>query len=149
MGEMVYLHQKFFDQLTTHELYDIVRVRAAVFVVEQNIVYQDMDGVDFSALHIWLTKEDAVIAYMRIFPDIKEPDTVRMGRVLTIARGQGYGAVLLRDGIAAAKHTLEAKRIRLDAQTYAIGFYEKAGFAVCSAEFLEDGIPHREMVLEL
>ncbi len=143
------LHRKTFDTLTASELYDILGARAAVFVVEQNIVYQDMDGVDREALHLWLTDDESIIAYMRIFPDKKDAGTVRMGRVLTTVRGQGYGGILLKDGITAAKDHFGAGQIKLDAQTYAIGFYEKAGFTVCSAEFLEDGIPHKEMVLTL
>ncbi len=139
------LHIKSFPELTARELYEILRVRAAVFVVEQNCVYPDPDGIDLHSIHVWLEEKGKILAYLRLFRKAGETDTVQIGRVLTTERGKGYGAQILQAGIKAAQTRLQSKELYLEAQSYAIGFYEKAGFRVTSAEFLEDGIPHVQM----
>ncbi len=145
----VKLNAKFFDELTAAELYEILRARAAVFVVEQNCVYQDVDGVDYRSLHVFYESDGQVTAYLRLFPKPDEEGTVQMGRVLTVQRGTGLGGVLLKDGIRLARETMNARKIFLEAQCYAAGFYEREGFRICSGEFLEDGIPHVAMELTL
>ena len=145
----VKLNAKFFDELTAAELYEILRARAAVFVVEQNCVYQDVDGVDYRSLHVFYESDGQVTAYLRLFPKPDEEGTVQMGRVLTVQRGTGLGGVLLKDGIRLARETMNARKIFLEAQCYAAGFYAREGFRIGSAEFLEDGIPHVAMELTL
>ena len=140
---------KTFDELTTKELYEILKARAEIFVVEQNCVYQDLDGIDYQSLHVFYEEDGKVLAYLRAFAKDNEADTVQMGRVLTIEHGKGLGGKLLRDGIAQIKERMNPQRIYIEAQCYAIGFYEKEGFRVCSEEFLEDGIPHVQMILEI
>lgn len=140
---------KYFNELTTKELYEILKARAAVFVVEQNCVYQDLDDVDQKSLHIFYESEGKVTAYMRTFIKDEATETVQMGRVLTMEHGKGLGGLLLRDGIAYIRKNMNPKRIYIEAQCYATGYYEREGFQVCSEEFLEDGIPHVGMVLEL
>ena len=137
------LHIKPFLSLTVSELYEILRVRSGVFVVEQNCVYQDPDGIDRESLHVWMEEEGRILAYLRLFR--KGENCVQIGRVLTTERGKGYGSRILQAGIQAAEEWLHAAELYLEAQTYAIVFYEKAGFRVTSAEFLEDGIPHVQM----
>lgn len=139
------LHIKSFPELTARELYEILRVRAAIFVVEQNCVYPDPDGIDLQSTHVWMEENGKILAYLRFFRKEGETDTVQIGRVLTTERGKGYGAQILQAGIRAAETRLHPKKLYLEAQSYAIGFYEKAGFRVTSAEFLEDGIPHVQM----
>ena len=139
------LHIKPFPELTVWELYEILRVRAAVFVVEQNCVYPDPDGTDLHSLHVWLEEDNTILAYLRLFRKDSAENTVQIGRVLTTERGKGYGAKILQAGIQAAEEQMRAAELYLEAQTYAIGFYEKAGFHVTSGEFLEDGIPHVKM----
>lgn len=136
---------KNFSELTTKELYEILKVRVAVFVVEQNCVYQDLDDIDYRSIHVFYREEDEIAAYLRIFEKDKEKGIFQIGRVLTVKRGIGLGEKIMRETIAVAKKQIDAKQIKLEAQVYAIGFYEKVGFEVCSGEFLEDGIPHVEM----
>ena len=143
------LTAKFFDELTASELYEILKARAAIFVVEQNCVYQDIDGVDVRSLHVFYESAGAVEAYLRLFPKPGEEGTVQMGRVLTVHHGLGHGGRLLKDGIRLARDRMNAKKIFLEAQCYAVGYYAREGFRICSEEFLEDGIPHVAMELLL
>lgn len=138
-----------FAALTAAEVYEILRVRMAVFIVEQQCPYQDIDGTDQAALHLFSTEQGTITAYLRVYPHDGQPGTVHLGRVLTTVRGSGLGAQILQAGIAAAREKLGAHRIVIEAQTYAKGFYTRAGFVQTSGEFLEDGIPHMQMALEL
>ena len=135
---------KGFEELTVWELYEILRFRSEVFVVEQNCVYQDVDGVDPLSRHLFMIDDDGVIcAYLRWFPGSEE-GIAQIGRVLSRYRRRGIGSILLEyasDEIRERGY----QGIRVEAQTYAVPFYERAGFAVTSDEFDEDGIPHVEM----
>lgn len=143
------LHVKRFEELTLSELYNILRLRVDVFVVEQRCAYPDLDGRDERALHVFITDGAALAAYLRVLPRGEYfDDAVMIGRVIAAQRGRGLGAEVLRAGIAAARSLPGSDRIRIEAQSYAQGFYEKAGFVRCSDEFDEDGIPHVQMVLE-
>ena len=135
-----------FDELTPRELYRIMKARVDVFVVEQNCPYAELDDLDQEALHLWLEDEDGIAAYLRILKPGVEHECAALGRVLTLRRGGGYGRMILREGIAAAKAEFGADRIYLEAQTYARGFYEKEGFRAFSDEFILDGIPHVRMI---
>jgi len=139
------MRSKYFEELSTNELYEILRARAEIFVVEQNCVYQDLDGIDYESLHVFAEEGGKVTAYLRAF--YKDEDTVQMGRVLTLRHGEGLGGKLLREGIAQIRARMHPAKICIDAQCYATGFYEREGFRICSEEFLEDGIPHVRMVL--
>lgn len=141
------LVSKFFDELTTVELYEILKARAEIFVVEQNCVYQDLDDKDYKSLHIFYEDNGKVAGYLRAFN--KENDVVQMGRVLTIQHGTGLGGRLLKEGIEQIRAKLHPKHLYIEAQCYATGYYAREGFKVCSDEFLEDGIPHVQMMLEL
>lgn len=139
---------KRFDRLTPREVYEILKVRTAVFVVEQECPYQEVDGTDYDSLHVWLEENDSIVAYLRVFEKDKEKNMVQIGRVLSARRGEGLGAKILEHGIEAARLELNAESIFIEAQTYALPFYEKFGFKACGEEFLEDGIPHTPMMLE-
>ncbi len=139
---------KNFDRLTPREVYEILRIRTAVFVVEQECPYQEVDGTDYNSLHVWLEENDEIVAYLRIFEKDTETKTVQIGRVLSKRRGEGLGAKVLEHGIEAARLELGADSIFIEAQTYALAFYEKFGFEACGEEFLEDGIPHTPMMLK-
>lgn len=143
------LHIKSFEQLTTTDLYEILRLRSAVFVVEQTCPYQDIDGIDYESLHVYCEENGQLLAYLRLYLQDAESMTARIGRVISAQRGVGLGAKILSAGITAAQEELNARHIFIEAQSYAIGFYEKAGFTVCGEEFLEDGIPHVPMTLDL
>jgi len=140
---------KTFEELTTKELYEILRVRAEVFVVEQNCVYQDLDEKDQESLHLFYEKEGRIQAYLRVFLKNRKENLVQIGRVLTTARGTGLGLQILKEGLAAARRHFEAEEVYIEAQCYAVGYYEKVGFCITSEEFLEDGIPHVEMRVHL
>ncbi|MBR5521599.1 MAG: GNAT family N-acetyltransferase [Oscillospiraceae bacterium] len=139
---------KNFDRLTSREVYEILKIRTAVFVVEQNCPYQEVDGTDYDSLHVWLEEKDEIKAYLRAFPKTEDGKTVQMGRVLSKERGVGLGAQIVKAGIEAVKTEMAPEKIYIEAQTYALPFYEKFGFKVCGEEFLEDGIPHTPMTLE-
>lgn len=139
---------KHWDELTRDEVYDLLAVRTAVFVVEQHCPYQEVDGLDRRAWHVFARDSGGAIqACLRVLAP--EDGTAQIGRVLTVERGTGLGRALMERGIQAAWERTDARRIRLEAQSYAQGFYEKLGFRRTSLpEFLEDGIPHVEMALE-
>lgn len=138
---------KSFDELTNDELYDILRARNQVFVVEQNCVYQDADGSDRKALHVYIPYMGQIGAYCRILPaGIKYPEW-SIGRVLTTskARGQGLAHSLTIAALAAIKDH-GGTNCRISAQAYLQKFYESHGFVRIGGEYLEDDIPHIEML---
>lgn len=143
------LHKKTFSELTTAELYELLRIRTDVFVVEQNCVYQDMDYDDQQALHLWLTKDDQIVALCRVCPAGTHMEEVSIGRVITTVRGKGYGKQIMLAAIDAARKDFGATRIDLEAQEYAKGFYEQVGFRQSSETFILDGIPHIRMTLTI
>ena len=136
---------KAFSQLTAEELYELLRLRAEVFVVEQNCVYQDLDGRDRNALHLLLWEGDVLQAYLRVLPAGTAFPTAGLGRVCTRSRGRGLGRAIVAAGIAAARDRLGAEELTIEAQTYVRALYESFGFRQTSEEFLEDGIPHIQM----
>ena len=141
------LTAKTFSELTPRELYEILKSRAEIFIIEQNINYNDMDDVDYESLHCFFTENGAVTAYLRAYRI--DEDTVKAGRVLTRRHGHGLGRELLEKSIPAIAKRIACKKIHIDAQKHAVGFYEKFGFVVTSGEFLEEGIVHVSMELDL
>ena len=138
---------KHFDELSNEELYKILKARQDVFVVEQECPYHDIDGADMDALHVFIEDKNNVLAYLRAIR--KDTDTIQMGRVLTLQRGEGLGKEILKAGIQQIIRNYDPQRIYIEAQSYATGFYEQEGFVICSEEFLEDNIPHVGMELIL
>lgn len=139
---------KTFGQLTADELYEILRARSAVFVMEQRILYQDMDEIDRRAIHVFLRRDASdVVAYARIFPG-SGTDDVHMGRVLTTERGKGFGRRVVRAAVGAAVFRMKARRIVIDAQTSVTQFYERLGFRQVSGENIIEEIPHVKMILD-
>ena len=139
------LHKKTFQELTTDELYELLRVRSDVFVVEQNCVYQDLDYDDQKAIHLWLTVEDKVVALARVCPADTHMKEISIGRIISTERGKGYGKQIMLHAIDAAIEHFDAKLIDIEAQEYAKGFYEGVGFKQSSEIFMLDGIPHIKM----
>ncbi len=140
-------HIKRFHELTVDELYDLLKLRTDVFVVEQKCPYPELDGLDREALHVWLSDEGGIAACLRVMDRGAESEHVSIGRVVAARRRQGLGTRVLREGIRAARERFGAEHIYLEAQTYARGLYEKQGFRAVSEEFLLDGIPHVKMLL--
>lgn len=142
------LHRKRFGELTTDELYRILKLRVAVFVVEQNCPYMELDDFDQEAVHVWLEDEDGIAAYLRVMGRGVESEYVSIGRVIAVKRRIGMGSRILAEGILAARDCFQAEQIYLEAQVYARAFYEKQGFRQISEEFVLDGIPHIRMLRE-
>jgi ElaA protein len=140
---------KAWDELTRDELYALMVARQEVFVVEQTCPYLDADGADSRALHLWATDDvTPVLAYLRVFaPGVKGAEA-RLGRVLTTAAGrkQGLGRALMRRGIDVVGERFGAVPIRIGAQKYLERFYGELGFVSEGPDYLEDGIPHVDMV---
>lgn len=139
---MTTLHRAFGPALAAADLYEILRLRSDVFVVEQDCVYADIDGLDLlpETEHLWLASDTEVLACLRV---LAEPGGGRrIGRVVTAksARGQGLAAQLMAAALEGA-----TGEFVLDAQTYAQQLYARFGFVAEGEEFLEDGIPHITM----
>ena len=145
MNIKLQLHKKSFEELTTDELYELLRVRSEVFVVEQNCVYQDMDGDDQKSIHLWMTNNDIIVSLARVCPAGSHMKEVSIGRVITTERGKGYGKQIMLHAINAAIEHFGATRIDIEAQEYAKEFYESVGFRQSSDTFMLDGIPHIKM----
>lgn len=144
---MMKLYIKTFNELTLEELYDILRLRVDVFVVEQNCPYEEVDGLDKDAIHVYYKDNDELIAYLRVLDRGVESEDVAIGRVIAKKRRQGLGTLILKEGIKAAKEIFDADAIYIEAQSYAKKFYENLGFVQTSDEFLLDGIAHIKMRL--
>lgn len=142
------LHIKKFGELTLEELYEILRHRAEIFVEEQTCPYNDVDGLDIDAYHVYFTDDDGIAAYLRVLDRGVQHEEVTIGRVIAVKRGRGLGAEIFKAGIEVAKEKLGAKKIQIPAQCQARGFYEKFGFRQISEEFLDVGIPHIHMELD-
>jgi ElaA protein len=141
---------KSFDELSTLELYTILKARVDVFVVEQHCHYPDLDDLDKVALHIWAENNHQLMAYCRIFPpDIKYPEA-SIGRVLTTQefRKKGLGKILVTKAIASIKEHFDSTEIKISAQDYLIEFYQSFGFVSTGKKYLEDDIPHTEMLMQ-
>lgn len=137
-----------FKELSVSQLYEILRARNEVFLLEQGIVCLDTDGVDYRALHCFSEEEGRVIAYLRAFYDPEDPDTVVIGRVLTRTRGCGHGRALMQFAMREIAQKLPCRRFVLHAQCHAAGFYEKLGFVQLGDIFLEEGVEHIMMEAE-
>lgn len=139
---------KTFDQLTSNELYTLLRLRSEVFVVEQDCVYQDLDGKDERALHVLGLEEGKLVAYARCFQAGDYFDEAAIGRVLVREnyRKLGYGHEITKASIKAIKTKYKADKIKISAQTYLVIFYESHGFKTTGDRYLEDGIPHIAML---
>ena len=139
---------KKFDELTLDELYDLLKLRAQVFVVEQNCPYQDLDDIDKDAYHVFIVDKGEIVACARVIDKGKRLDEVSIGRVISARRRQGLGTTVMKASIKTAKQFFGAKKIKIGAQEYAIPFYQQVGFKVVSDTYLEDGIPHKYMIYE-
>ncbi|MBZ9730667.1 GNAT family N-acetyltransferase [Salegentibacter sp. JZCK2] len=139
---------KTFNELSLEELYQILQLRSEVFVVEQDCVYQDIDGKDQKALHVLGLKEGKVIAYTRCFDKGFYFDEAAIGRVVVKEnqRKFGYGHLILKASILAIEERFKTNNIKLSAQQYLTDFYESHGFMQIGEGYLEDGIPHIAMV---
>ncbi|RIJ48588.1 GNAT family N-acetyltransferase [Maribellus luteus] len=141
---------KHFSELTNEELYGIMQLRAEVFVVEQNCVYNDLDGHDKEAIHQFLRKDGVVVACSRLLKPGSRFSDYSIGRVVVkeSERGTGLGIQMMEEAKDFMLKEWNAEKIKISAQKYLQKFYEELGFVVITEEYLEDGIPHFGMLLE-
>ena len=141
---------KTFDELSAQELHAVLKARIDVFVVEQNCPYPEVDGDDPRAIHLWAENNGNVAAYCRIFqPGIKY-DESSIGRVLTTQkfRKMNLGKTLMKFAIATIESRFGTNSIRISAQDYLLSFYAELGFVATGKSYLEDEIPHSEMLIK-
>lgn len=138
-----------FNELTVAELYDILQLRTAVFVVEQNCVYQDMDGKDQISLHLLVKSTGStLLAYARLLPPHVSYTEPSIGRVVSnpAFRKAGFGKILMQKAIESVSARWPHQGIRISAQLYLLQFYQNLGFSPVGESYLEDNIPHIEML---
>jgi len=138
---------KTFEELTKTELYEILQTRAEVFVKGQGINCVDPDGVDYKSLHFFSMAEGKVNSYLRAYG--ADAGAVKVGRILAVPQKEGIGTGLMQYAIKELKKRTGCERIIMDAQKHAVPFYEKLGFKVTSGEYLEEGIVHVDMCLQM
>lgn len=139
---------KTFNELTLKELYEVLQLRSQVFVVEQDCVYQDIDGKDEKALHVLGYKTGELVAYTRCFKPGDYFQEASIGRVIVKEnhRKYGYGHEILKASVNEIKNRYHTGVIKLSAQQYLVEFYKAHGFKEKGEGYLEDGIPHIGMI---
>ena len=138
-----------FAELDTETLYDILSLRQAIFVVEQNCPYQDLDGLDQAAFHMLCREGNTLLAYQRCLPPGVSYAESSIGRIIVAAtaRGRQLGRELVQRGIDFNRRQWPDVDIRIGAQAHLAAFYGSLGFELQGEEYVEDGIPHVHMVL--
>lgn len=138
---------KKFSELTPDELYEILRIRNEVFVIEQTCIFQDCDEKDQRSYHLFGIDKGKIIAYLRILEKGVSYSEISIGRVLVDKkhRRKGFARDILLKAIDFIENNLNEKEIRISAQKYLVDFYESLGFVISSEMYLEDGIPHIDM----
>jgi len=138
---------KTFEELTTKELYNILALRAEIFVVEQECVYNDVDGKDLKSIHIWLEDTGIITAYVRIVDAGVSYEESSIGRVIVNKdyRGRGLAKKIFSEGIRYITQVKVEDKITIGAQEYLKDFYGSFGFKRISDTYIEDGIPHLDM----
>ncbi|MEC4113129.1 GNAT family N-acetyltransferase [Myroides pelagicus] len=144
----IHWHTKLFDELTVNELYDILRLRTDIFVVEQNCAYPELDNKDKKCLHVFATLQNQVIACARIVPPGLSYPQISIGRVAVDVthRKDGMGRTLMQHALLKIIEEFGPQDIQIGAQCYLKDFYGSFGFEPASADYLEDGIPHLDMI---
>lgn len=139
---------KKFKELKVEEIYKILELRNEVFIVEQKCAYQDCDGKDENAYHLYLQDNGKIIAYLRILKKGVSFDEISIGRVLVNKnyRGKGISREMMLKAISFIELNLNEKEIKIQAQSYLVNFYKSLGFKETSNEYLEDNIPHIDML---
>ncbi|RXT15382.1 GNAT family N-acetyltransferase [Ammoniphilus sp. CFH 90114] len=140
-------HFKTFNELTTQELYNILKERVAVFVVEQECPYPEVDGHDVAAHHLYLEQDGKIAAYLRVLPQNTIYPEVSLGRVLVAKdfRGQGLAKELIDRALRFVDEEWQVSTVKIQAQDYLRQFYGAFGFEPISEVYLEDNIPHVDM----
>ncbi|MEN2768750.1 GNAT family N-acetyltransferase [Ornithinibacillus xuwenensis] len=144
-------HVKKFNELLPQDMYALLKARVDVFVVEQNCPYHELDDLDQASIHYYLTINDEIAANVRLLPEgLKYEKAASIGRVLVVKdfRGNGYARTIMLKAIDYIWKNWHVNQIKIQAQTYLNEFYSSLGFCQQSEPYLEDGIPHIDMLLE-
>ncbi len=151
MGDILKCKLKEFKELTTEELYEILKLRAEVFVVEQNCPYQDLDDKDQSSYHLFLEDNGQIIAVLRILPENIAYKEMAIGRLIVKKsyRGKGISRKMMVRAMEFITEDLGKEKIRLSGQAYLTDFYQSLGFEKVSEMYFEDGIEHFEFLYEI
>lgn len=141
---------KKFNELTLEELYEILKLRSEVFVVEQKCIYNDIDGKDLTSSHIMIKENGKIKAYLRALQPGVSYEDASLGRVLVSpdARGKGYAKAIVTKGVEYILNNFNTTKITIGAQEYLRNFYSEIGFKPISEVYDEDGIPHLDMTFE-
>jgi len=137
------------SDLTVDSLYEIIKLRVEVFVVEQDCPYQDIDDKDKVAFHVSFLEDGKLVAYTRLLPEgVSYPKYASIGRVVNspTVRGRGMGQKLMKFSIEKCQELFPKSPIKISAQVYLLKFYENLGFVETGEHYLEDGIPHTGMI---
>ncbi|WP_404451143.1 GNAT family N-acetyltransferase [Virgibacillus necropolis] len=139
---------KEFQALSNDELYSIMKARVDVFVVEQECAYEEIDNYDQAAMHYFLTIDNQIAAYVRILPSKTKYDEISIGRVLVTKsyRGNGYAKLVMEKAIQYVVNEWQEDKIKIQAQEYLHRFYSELGFIQTSTVYLDDNIPHIDMI---
>lgn len=145
------MFKKRFDELTTTELYQLLRLRAKVFVVEQGQPYLDLDNYDYDSLHFFIKESDEIVSYLRILPITYYDDALAIGRVVSdpAVRHKGYMRLLLTEAIHHLKTHYPGQTLIIGAQEYLLDYYRSFGLVSYGERYYEDNLPHFKMKMTL
>lgn len=140
------IYKKRFNDLSLEELYQILDLRSRVFVIEQTCIYQDIDNKDQPSIHYMIKKENQVVSYLRLLPPGVRFTEHTLSRVVTdpLYRTSGYAGILIKEALS----DIKGYPVRISGQAYLKTYYESLGFKVVHGPYLEDDIPHFEMIHE-
>lgn len=146
---MEWLYQRF-EEISGRELYEMLKIRVNVFIVEQDCPYPEIDGNDFEAIHITCRDEQGIAAYSRLLPSGVKYETPSIGRVIVREdqRGTGLGHILMERAVREVFKQWETNEVFLQAQTHLEGFYKQHRFKAISEPYDDDGIPHIDMIYQ-
>lgn len=142
------IRRKRFEELTTGELYEILRCRSEVFIMEQDCVYQDLDGIDRFSTHLYVEEDGRILSYLRVIDAGVKYPAASIGRVITMkdVRGRGLSTMLIREALGIVRE--QATVVEIEAQAYLREFYKTFGFVEISDVYMYEGLPHVSMRLE-
>ena len=137
---------KTYQELSKDELYHILKIRASVFIVEQNCVYQDIDDMDQDALHLWMIEEGKIVSYARVLKANTYLDEVAIGRVISLERNKGYGKAIFAQALDIAQNKFQAEIVKIRAQQQVEHFYNQFNFQRCRQPLCYAGLLHVDMI---
>lgn len=135
---------KEFSELSSYELYEVLKARSQIFIVEKKMNCLDPDGMDFQAKHFLLKDGDKLIAYLR---GLEVGEWYKLGRIISVTHGLGHGKILMEKTLRYIKDNISQSKVYINAQYDAVAFYEKCGFVSVGEEFTEENVRHRRMEL--